>query len=321
MDCHLTIVHVAPLTAETAGERIALAQSRIHRAATDCRACHEAGHSPQLSLYTGTGGRGVPAMPSPMFEAGVRCEGCHMTLPGQAVAVNRASDVSCMACHGPSYRRIYLSWKEGSERRTAAVASQLRETLGALGGAASRPLADAQANVALVQSGHGVHNISYAYALLRQAHEDINQARRARGLPPLAKPWKEPAYASPCLDCHEGIEDQRGELFGKRYAHESHVIRARIQCATCHRTHAEKPAGEIVRFDASGCIGCHHKPPVKDCASCHAAIRQGTVKSFRGDFDHTLHVDDAGKTCVECHDMSASPPRLKQEACKECHEQ
>jgi predicted CXXCH cytochrome family protein len=320
MNCHLTIVHVTPVTAKTAAERVALAESRIHRAASDCRGCHEAGHSPQLALYTGTGGRGVPSNPSPMFEAGVRCEGCHMTLPGQAVAVNRASDISCMACHGPRYRKIYLSWKSGSERRTAAVAQQLRETERALGGAEPQALADARFNVDLVQRGRGVHNISYAYALLRQAHDDLNLARRARGLAPLPRPWKEPAYASPCLDCHEGIEDQRGEIFGKRYAHEPHVITAKLECTACHRPHAEKPPGEIVRFDANGCIGCHHKQPVKDCAACHTDIKQKTVQSFRGEFDHALHVDDAGKTCTDCHDVSQTPPRLKKETCRECHE-
>jgi nitrate/TMAO reductase-like tetraheme cytochrome c subunit len=320
MDCHLTIEHVAPLTAETAGQRLALAQSRIHRAASDCRGCHEAGHSPQLDLYAGTGGRGVPPMPSPMFEAGVRCEGCHMPLPGQDAAVNRASEISCMACHGPSYRKIYRSWKEGSERRVASVARELQETERALAGPAPRSLIDARHNVDIVRRGHGVHNISYAYALLVQAHEGINTARRARGLAPLPRPWREPRYSSPCLVCHAGIEDQRGEIYGKRFAHEGHVIAAGIECVTCHRPHEEKPEGEVVRFDSSGCIGCHHKEPVRDCASCHTGIRQGTVKSFRGDFDHALHIDDAGKTCTDCHDVSASPPRVKQEACKECHE-
>jgi predicted CXXCH cytochrome family protein len=320
MTCHLMIVHVTPLTAKTAAERVALAETRIHRAATDCRGCHEAGHSPQLALYTGTGGRGVPSIPSPMFEAGVRCEGCHMTLPGQNAPVNRASDVSCMACHGPQYRKIYEGWKEGSARRTAAVAGELAATERALGASAPAPLEDARANVDLVRQGHAVHNISYAYALLSRAHDDINEARRARGLAALPRPWKEPAYASPCLACHEGIEDQSGEIFGFRYVHEPHVITAKIQCTVCHRPHAERSPGEIVRYGATGCIGCHHKAPVGDCASCHTDVRKKTVKSFRGDFDHGLHIDDAGETCTDCHDVTVTPPRLKKETCKQCHD-
>lgn len=324
MDCHLELEHVSPMTAKTIAARMQLVTSRIHGAASDCQSCHETGHSPQLSLYTGTGGRGVPPMPSPMFQAGVRCEGCHFSLPGHTVTVSRASDISCMACHGPGYRTIYLSWKDGSERRTAALARQMDETSSALGGAAPQQLADARFNLDLVRSGRGVHNIGYAYALLRQAHEDMNAARRGRGLQALPRQWPEPAYASPCLACHEGIESQRGEIFGRAFAHERHVVMARIDCKSCHRPHEEKPKSEVVRFDASGCASCHHKAAAgrkpEDCLACHAGVRESKVKSFRGDFDHAMHIDEAEETCADCHDLSAAPPRLKRETCTECHE-
>jgi hypothetical protein len=313
MDCHLHLEHVAPVGPQ-------MAAARIETAATECRACHETGHSPQLSLYTGTGGRGVEAMPSVMFQAGVRCEGCHTELPGHAAAVNRASNISCMACHGAAYEKIYRNWREGSAQRTAALARQLDETARALGGSGSTQLADARLNLGLVTRGHAIHNIPYAYALLRKAHEDMNAARRGRGLAPLPRPWQEPPYQSPCLECHEGIEGQRGTIFGKAFAHAGHVVTAKIDCVRCHRPHAERTEDEIVRYDASGCISCHHKPPVKDCLTCHAAVRKGVVKSFRGDFDHAMHLDEAEKACADCHDVSAAAPVLKKEACKECHE-
>ena len=324
LNCHLELEHVAPIgetAAHTAEARVQAASERIHQAATDCQACHEAGHSPQLALYSGTGGRGVRSMPSPMFEAGVRCEGCHMDLPGHESEVSRASDVSCMACHGPEYRKIYQSWKSGSEQRTAAVSRQVSETAAALGAAGSAQLSDARFNLGLVSRGHGVHNPTYAYALLRKAHTDMNAARRGRGLAALPTPWRDPPYASPCFACHEGIEGQRGEIFGKAFPHERHVVEGKLQCSVCHRTHEEKPKGEIVRFDASACASCHHKPPVRDCAQCHAGVREHTVKSFRGDFDHAMHIDDAEKTCVDCHDLAAAAPGIKKELCVECHEE
>jgi hypothetical protein len=45
------------------------------------------------------------------------------------------------------------------------------------------------------------------------------------------------------------------------------------------------------------------------------------VKSFRGDFDHKLHIEDAGKTCSDCHDVSRGTPTLKRAACLECHDE
>jgi hypothetical protein len=255
-----------------------------------------------------------------MYQAGVRCEGCHFSLPGHAAVVDRASDISCMSCHGPSYRTIYLSWTEGSARRADALRRQMDQTLRAIGGTEPQALDDARFNLGMVERGRGVHNIQYAYALLRRASEDMNDARRARGLPPLARPWQEPMYASPCLKCHEGIEAQRGEIFGRTYAHEKHVIGAKLRCEACHRTHQEKVEGEVVRYDASGCESCHHSRPKADCMTCHASVRQSKVASFRGAFDHTLHIDDADQACVDCHDLSVAPPRLKKDHCAECHD-
>jgi nitrate/TMAO reductase-like tetraheme cytochrome c subunit len=318
MDCHLLLEHVTPVDPKTAA-------TRITSAATECAGCHETSHSPQLSLYTGTGGRGVRAMPSVMYQAGVRCEGCHMELPGHGGEVNRASNVSCMACHGAAYEKIYRNWKEGSERRTEALAGQLDATARALGAGVATQLADARHNLALVRRAHGIHNVPYAYALLRKSHEDMNAARRERGLAPLPRPWPEPPYESPCLECHEGIEERSGEIFGRRHAHEKHVVEQKIDCQRCHRTHEEKPEGEIVRFDASGCESCHHRTadlrrPVT-CAPCHAGIRKGTVESFRGKFSHSVHVDDEEIACGTCHvSVAGSVLKLQREACVECHD-
>ena len=75
-----------------------------------------------------------------------------------------------------------------------------------------------------------------------------------------------------------------------------------------------------MRFDASGCESCHHKQPKTECITCHAAVRTHKVKSFRGEFDHAAHIDEQEKKCADCHDTSASPPVLKKDACKECHD-
>lgn len=161
----------------------------------------------------------------------------------------------------------------------------------------------------------------FARALLGRAHSDMNAARASRGLAPLPIPWMEAPYKSPCLACHEGIESQRGEFLGRRFAHEAHVVRAGLDCASCHRPHAEREKGEVVRFDAAGCESCHHEDAKADCLSCHQGIRKSKVRSPLGEFDHALHLDDAGQTCADCHELtSGSPVRLKSEHCKECHD-
>lgn len=177
VDCHLEIEHVGA--------------SRLEQATVVCSGCHLEGHSPQAQLYAGVGGRGVKPMPDVMFLAGVRCEGCHRGIPGQRGEVRHASEISCMSCHGPSYRKIFLSWREGIAERTESLQRQLSTTAQSLGPGASEALTDARFNLNLVLAGGGVHNVSYSYALLRKAHDDMNIERAANGLSPLPLPWRE----------------------------------------------------------------------------------------------------------------------------------
>lgn len=306
LNCHLEIQHVGTPHPE--------------QAAGACGSCHQTGHGPQVELYGGIGGRGIPPMPSPMFLAGVRCEGCHLDLPGIERETRRASEISCMSCHGPTYRAVYLSWKDGLERRTRALGGQLERTAREIAAPAPPALADARFNYDLVVRGRGVHNVDYALALLGRAHSDLNDARRARGLQALPLPWAEAPYASPCFSCHQGAESRSGAIFGRSFRHEPHVLRARLDCATCHRDHEERARGEIVRFDAAGCESCHHRETKAGCADCHAGIRAGKVESPRGPFDHAFHLDDAGQGCADCHELAPGKPvRLREETCAGCH--
>lgn len=308
--CHLEIQHVAkPHIVETA-------------TGTGCDTCHASQHSPQQSFYAGSGGRGVAPMPDPMFLAGVRCEGCHMAIPGREEGTHRASSIACMSCHGPRFDSIFRSWQDGLRSRTAGLRKQIDQTASALGRPVPASLDDARTNLDLVVRAGGVHNIGYAYALLRRAHDDLNAARRDRGLETVTAPWREPPYDSPCLACHQAIEDQRGALFGRAFAHAPHVVGAKIDCEACHRPHAERAPGEVVRFDAAGCESCHHKDAgaASGCLSCHAGIKGRTVASPRGPFDHALHIESAGLACADCHEVrKGGPARLKTETCATCH--
>ncbi len=306
LDCHLEIEHVA--------------SPRIEAAASSCGGCHEQGHSPQMSLYAGIGGRGVTPMPNPMFVAGVRCEGCHLSIPGLSTDVRRASDVSCMSCHGPSYRKIYRAWKEGIAARTEALRKQLSATAKDLQGSMPAAFVDARFNLDLVVRAHGIHNVDYAYALLRRAHGDLNVARTERGLQPLPPAWEEVPFRSSCLQCHQGVEVHAGRMFGRDFRHESHTIRAKLGCETCHRPHGERAPGEVVRFGAGGCESCHHGQTSADCLACHADIRGRTLKVSRGEFSHAFHLDETGQTCGDCHQLKPGQPvRIQEETCATCH--
>jgi nitrate/TMAO reductase-like tetraheme cytochrome c subunit len=306
LNCHLEIQHVGP--------------PRIEQAVTACHTCHEQGHSPQLNLYTGVGGRGVQPMPSAMFLAGIRCEGCHIEIPGQTGHVRKATDVACMSCHGPSYRKIYFDWKAETDRRTLALQRQVDETARAAGPAGQPALREAGHNLDLVARGRAVHNVAYAYALLEKSREELGAFRSSRGLSPLPGPWKGAPYSSPCLRCHQGVESVAGTIFGRHFSHEPHVARAGLECSLCHRTHEERERGEVVRFGESGCESCHHREPVGECFSCHGSVLERKVKSFRGEFDHAFHVRDAGQGCPDCHALAAGGPvSLKKENCATCH--
>ncbi len=306
MNCHLEIDHVG--------------EPRIEQASAACSTCHEKGHSPQMNLYAGIGGVGVEPMPDPMFLAGVRCEGCHLEIPGVHAETRGASDVSCMSCHGPSYRGIYLSWKDWLARRSKALEDQIARTSSAIETGSSSLLADARFNLDLVSRGQGIHNVRYAGALLDRAHQDMNSARSERGLQSLPLPWKAVPYDSPCLSCHMGAETQSGRVFDRRFAHEPHVMTAGLDCETCHRPHEARNKGEVIRFGAAGCESCHHKDAGDDCASCHEGIRGRTFPSDLGDFSHDQHIDGAGLSCPDCHKPQPDGAvRLDTDACAGCH--
>lgn len=307
MNCHLEIEHGGP--------------PRIEKATTACNTCHRQGHSPQMNLYAGIGGRGVEPMPDIMFLAGVRCEGCHIEIPGRKTGILGASDVSCMSCHGSSYRKIYMALMDMVDTRTSRLERQLSQTAAALGPSAAAAMADARFNLDLVVKGNGVHNPGFTTALLRKSHQVMNDTRTSGGLSELPLPWREAPYESACLRCHEGVEETGSTLFGLRFDHGPHVSAAAIECSSCHRPHDERPEGEIVRFGPSGCANCHHREPIADCHTCHGDIRGGTVASPLGDFDHAFHLDDMELGCTDCHDPSpggAMP--VNRETCANCHE-
>jgi len=172
-----------------------------------------------------------------------------------------------------------------------------------------------------VERGRGVHNVNFAFALLTKAHEQMNQARRAKGLPALSRPWSEPAGGGECIACHVGIDAQEGTFAGRTFRHRPHFQSAKLACQECHRPHAERAPGEVVRFGATGCVPCHHRQKALEadvCKGCHGDVTQRTVTSYRGEFSHRAHLEN-GLECQTCHPVGGGDPKPARSTCEDCH--
>ncbi len=320
LNCHEEIRHNIP--------------AREEALATECRSCHSAaaGHSAVRDFYRGIGAEGVTPRPAPMYLAGVRCEACHSV----AADGGRASEVSCMSCHGPKYLTIYRTWQLGLGKRLEGVKAELQEIRTKHGarvdGTAQKLMNEAGASIALVEGGRGVHNPGYALAVLDHAHEKSVAALQAAGdTTPARTPWIQAPYEAECLNCHFGIEYIARPAFGREFPHGKHVVSARLRCTVCHGAVAQHGT---MKIGADDCQRCHEKikkpmagVPADECLTCHTADI-GKV-SAKVNFPHDKHIDVVD--CALCHSgvaekrhviFARSPealPKLGHTFCGTCH--
>ncbi len=186
--CHIAIEH--NLTAAAKPPTNAGAHAAFDPGG--CGQCHEQLHGGPAELFRGTGGRGVPDMPSPMFRAQVDCIACHR-LRQQTDSVAevvgqtfKATQDSCNYCHGTKYEGVLDDWKRRINQhvdRAEATMLDAKKRMAAInpGGMEQlkfqRLLDDADFNIRLVKLGHGVHNVAYSTALLNAAIEWCNQVK------------------------------------------------------------------------------------------------------------------------------------------------
>jgi nitrate/TMAO reductase-like tetraheme cytochrome c subunit len=312
--CHMPILHRV----------VSLAQTFE----LDCEACHQRVHDEQRRMYAGMGGHGTDDMPSTMFLARVSCQSCH-GIPTEVEGheeVKEAGEATCMSCHGIRYANILPSWQREIDRRrqdVALVVAAARQTRGGTP-LRSRATADsllrlAEDNIGFVERGKAAHNVAYADELLRASLELVRQAVEA-GLP-YSVPDVElgPAFGKNiCLQCHVGIEEQRGRFAGGAFNHEPHILGAGLECTACHTPLDEH--GGITLESRASCNACHHRAvePL-NCAQCHpgpGGAPTRPVATTIGDFPHDTHVG-AGLSCSACH----SAPEMSAAGldCQGCH--
>jgi cytochrome c nitrite reductase small subunit len=174
LDCHIEITHGIPAHEESV--------------ATACDSCHTsaAGHAAVRDLYRGIGAHGVTPLPAPMYFAGIRCEACH-NVPQDGHSA--ATEVSCMACHGPRYLTIYRSWQAGLSHRMEGVTAELATLEGILESAGKTPeqagLADAKANLACDEDDRSTIRDTPSRSSRRRMPTSWRRGRRrARRRPP-----------------------------------------------------------------------------------------------------------------------------------------
>ncbi|MEI7835721.1 MAG: NapC/NirT family cytochrome c [Planctomycetota bacterium] len=195
--CHVRIEH----NLGAAAPKRVVRDGREHAVfdAGGCGLCHTQTHGGPMDLYRGVGGRGVPAMPSPMFRTQVNCAACHKETkrPGEIAEIVgqtfQASQQCCTDCHGNKYdgeverlKKIIATSMGDAEKIFSRAQGKLqsmfpRESERPL--EARRALDDAAHNIRFVKLGHGVHNVNYAVALLNAAVDFCRQAEKALAPP------------------------------------------------------------------------------------------------------------------------------------------
>jgi hypothetical protein len=183
LDCHSQIEH-------------GLASNKDDLFATslaNCSRCHPKHHEAQVDLLLGRGGIGVPSSaPNLMFGARTNCTGCHTAVHGDDRGeVLKATEQSCIACHGDQHKDTFEKWKLGIELALTDAEAAHKSALEALEGASTAPeearkkaadlIKSAESDLRLVKTGNGLHNVAYALELLDGVTSRCREAVEALG--------------------------------------------------------------------------------------------------------------------------------------------
>lgn len=193
LDCHSEIHHQLVRGQTPTGQ-----PQFLSAGLANCSHCHPNHHAEQVKLLSGEGGAGVAkGDPNLMFGSRTNCFGCHIkqvTSEHGGVAMRGAIN-GCVACHGDTHNKTFEQWKRGikivledaeaayeSAKKAADKAKELdKDTRRQV----DELLVAAKADLRLVKTGNGVHNVMYSIALLdsviarcQQVMELVEKARK-----------------------------------------------------------------------------------------------------------------------------------------------
>ena len=303
----------------------------------NCENCHKGLHSPQKDMYIGTGGIGVPDIPSRMFAAQVSCNGCHtravhVGTPEFEEASLEAERQSCVTCHGKGYDLMLDDWLREMDRLVRTFGAEMERVQAELRRAegtevelteARLLLEKARHNYDFLKFGRGVHNVEYGVRLIQAASGYLDRAmsQMKPGYRPPARPRLLSAPDGYCtVLCHArlGLPEET-EFDHLSFPHALHVEDVEVACIQCHSP--EKHKMRVIT--RSECMSCHHEAQDIACGHCHPAqegLYMGQVAA-EGMEEMPDVMAEGEVTCQECHDLSAEMSIAAiQEACVDCHE-
>jgi len=184
MDCHRAIRHslIDPV-------HVADSAEYLRPVLDECQHCHPGHHGEQVRLLMGVGGEGLAgAMPNAMFGSRINCRACHaksaVDLKGDELV--KATEATCIACHGADYECLFQQWRDEidtylkeAEKAQANVEKLIEEWRSrgtAVPASVTAAFEEAGINVRLVRAGNGIHNKTYALALLDVAVRKLDEA-------------------------------------------------------------------------------------------------------------------------------------------------
>jgi len=184
LDCHSEIHHqlVRGLTPQGHPQFLSAGMA-------NCSHCHPNHHAEQLQLLSGAGGVGVPkGDPNLMFGSRTNCFGCHIkqvTTEHGGVTMRGAIN-GCVACHGDTHNKTFDQWKRGLKvvledaEEAFDGAKKMLDKAKDLDAETQKKAAEllnaAKADLRLVKTGNGVHNVMYSIALLDSVTARCQQA-------------------------------------------------------------------------------------------------------------------------------------------------
>jgi len=317
--CHLEIQHKIIKDIETI---------------SDCRTCHTGFHEAQKILYSGQGGKGLAhPRPSIMLEKGLSCKGCHIfheESEGRLIKNETltAEEDACESCHGRGFARLLHNWQVATDKKLSQIKSvyeKVRRELSSSKGAerqkAGELVQEAAFNIDIVEKGKSVHNMAYSQDLLLAAFASLEEALRLAGSSYRPEPFLAVSTDMPgeCSECHAGIEEIGTEIFGVQFAHKSHVVGQKMDCAACHSD--ARRHGEFIS-SKKACAACHHQEGEVSCGRCHGLQKilyeGGSLAGWEVPRDVMA---EAGVACADCHELKKN--RISPSGgstCARCHE-
>jgi hypothetical protein len=282
----------------------------------NCENCHSLKHSPQREMYIGSEGRGVGSVLSRMFAAQVSCEGCHLDVNNDGKSELSEKRQSCVKCHSENYGLMLDKWvtsfNEAINTITPSVANvrQLVENAKNRGidvSAEKTYLEDAENNLYLVVNGKAVHNVDYAYRLLKNVANNIEGIAQRLGNNNFKSGRSKLLTdgSEYCSLCHFALSPKKVENFkGENFPHQTHK-----QFLSCDKCHSDTEHRKIT-VTKNECEDCH-----KNFDKVPENVKYGSIN-----FPHTLHSRKSNIECKVCHaSADFSNVKIKSNVCTSCH--